>query len=586
MPQSVKTIGTYAFNGNHLTTLKLNEGLVNIDASAFSFNDLTHVDFPSTLKTIGNSAFALNQLDKVTLNNGLQTIGNNAFISNHILGINLPSSVDKLGEGVLAENSVWITQDEVSNYNYSQKTFTVDWQKLLLNHGINSNQFILHSAVAYTQDVVSPLSITLATKDATVKLANYDPIEFNKERTLFEPFEISSTNGKVILSQDIPIRFRNDMIFMDLGALTPNMTINQGDSLDFKNNIHAFDMHDGIVPYTITANGKPITSTSSLAPGTYHIVVTASDVTGDSVDDNIPETISKSITLIILPIKDTVTFDSNGGTDVPSQTVDQDITPTEPAPPTKLNSTFSGWYTDSSCTTPWNPADPIEKDTTLYAKWTPIKDTVKFISNGGTPVPAQTVNQGSTATEPTPPTKLNNTFSGWYIDPRCTTSWNPVDPIEKDTIVYAKWTPIKASITFNSNGGTPVPSQTVDQGSTPTEPTPPTKLNSTFSGWYTDPSCTTPWNPADPIEKDTTLYAKWTPIKDTVKFISNGGTPVPSQTVDQGSTPTEPTPPTKLNSTFSGWYTDPSCTTPWNPADSIEKDCVKLKKMVSMVLLM
>ncbi len=190
LPPSVTSIGDFAFNGNFLTNLTLNEGLINIGASAFSFNQSTNVVFPSTLKTIGNSAFALNQLEAVNLNNGLMSIGNNAFASNHILGINLPTSVDSLGEGILSENSVWITQDEVSNYNYADKTFTVDWQKFLTSHGVNTNEFTLNSFDVYTPDVVSPIPVTLSTTDIAVKLTNYNPIVFNKQRTLFESFKI------------------------------------------------------------------------------------------------------------------------------------------------------------------------------------------------------------------------------------------------------------------------------------------------------------------------------------------------------------------------------------------------------------
>ncbi|MCD7943522.1 MAG: InlB B-repeat-containing protein, partial [Clostridia bacterium] len=42
--------------------------------------------------------------------------------------------------------------------------------------------------------------------------------------------------------------------------------------------------------------------------------------------------------------------------------------------------------------------------------------TVTFDPNGGTSVSSQTVSYGSTATEPTAPTKTGYTFDGWYLD--------------------------------------------------------------------------------------------------------------------------------------------------------------------------
>ena len=66
----------------------------------------------------------------------------------------------------------------------------------------------------------------------------------------------------------------------------------------------------------------------------------------------------------------TVTFDSRGGTDVPSQSQLYGETLEIPEPPTREGYTFTGWYTDHSCTVPWNlEKDIIEIDLTLYAGW-------------------------------------------------------------------------------------------------------------------------------------------------------------------------------------------------------------------------
>jgi uncharacterized repeat protein (TIGR02543 family) len=71
----------------------------------------------------------------------------------------------------------------------------------------------------------------------------------------------------------------------------------------------------------------------------------------------------------------TVTFDSNGGSDVSSQSLRYGATATEPADPTKTATTttkytFDAWYSDSGLTTPFSFDTAIKKDITLYAKWT------------------------------------------------------------------------------------------------------------------------------------------------------------------------------------------------------------------------
>ena len=66
------------------------------------------------------------------------------------------------------------------------------------------------------------------------------------------------------------------------------------------------------------------------------------------------------------------------------------------------------------------------------------------------------------------------------------------------------------SVTFQTNGGSPVPpSQSVAGGGTATQPADPTQTNYVFAGWYGDAALTTGFNFATPITANTTLYAKW-----------------------------------------------------------------------------
>lgn len=67
------------------------------------------------------------------------------------------------------------------------------------------------------------------------------------------------------------------------------------------------------------------------------------------------------------------------------------------------------------------------------------------------------------------------------------------------------------TVTFEVNGGSAVPSQTVISGQTATEPTAPVKENNDFDGWYADAELTQVFDFATPITEVTTIYAKWTP---------------------------------------------------------------------------
>ena len=67
----------------------------------------------------------------------------------------------------------------------------------------------------------------------------------------------------------------------------------------------------------------------------------------------------------------TVTFDSQGGSEVASQTLENGETAAEPAAPLKIGAMFTGWYTDASCAaeTQYSFDTPVTADLTLYAGW-------------------------------------------------------------------------------------------------------------------------------------------------------------------------------------------------------------------------
>ena len=67
----------------------------------------------------------------------------------------------------------------------------------------------------------------------------------------------------------------------------------------------------------------------------------------------------------------TVTFDTTGGSSIPSQIVYNANTVTQPADPVKSGFDFAGWYKDPSYSITWNFGSTlVTSDTTIYAKWT------------------------------------------------------------------------------------------------------------------------------------------------------------------------------------------------------------------------
>lgn len=76
----------------------------------------------------------------------------------------------------------------------------------------------------------------------------------------------------------------------------------------------------------------------------------------------------------------TVTFNSNGGSDVPGQ-IRANAAATKPADPTRSGYVFAGWYTDEACTAAYDFTQPVTGSVTLYAKW---EAAPRYYYNSGT----------------------------------------------------------------------------------------------------------------------------------------------------------------------------------------------------------
>ncbi len=215
--------------------------------------------------------------------------------------------------------------------------------------------------------------------------------------------------------------------------------------------------------------------------------------------------------------KFTVTFDSQGGSTVNPQQVEKDKTVPKPTDPTRSGYTFDAWYKESACTNKWDfSTDTVTENITLYAKWTekvtyPIIKyyTVTFETNGGSEIANQTIASGKTATMPQTPTKNGYEFLGWFTDEDFNEVYRFATPVTEDITIYAKWKSDDYIVTFDSNGGSNVTSQTVENGKTATMPQDPTRSGYTFLGWFTDEDFSEVYRFTTPVTEDITIYAKW-----------------------------------------------------------------------------
>lgn len=125
--------------------------------------------------------------------------------------------------------------------------------------------------------------------------------------------------------------------------------------------------------------------------------------------------------------------------------------------------------------------------------------TVTFQSEGGSEVASQ-IRANTPADQPADPTKEGYTFIGWYNGEE---KWNFADAVTEALTLTAKWQVNQYTITFDTAGGSEVPSITQDYGTAITAPANPTKTGYTFAGWDKTIPTTMP-------AEDMTITARWT----------------------------------------------------------------------------
>ncbi len=112
---------------------------------------------------------------------------------------------------------------------------------------------------------------------------------------------------------------------------------------------------------------------------------------------------------------------------------------------------FKGWYLTTDFLDNWNfENDTVEENLTLYGSWVNTEVYYKVLYKDGNDILYSiTVLSGYSVNALQPVDKFGYTFLGWYCDDE------PFDfsaPIDCDFTLYAKWEPIKYSITFIANG--------------------------------------------------------------------------------------------------------------------------------------
>ena len=256
--------------------------------------------------------------------------------------------------------------------------------------------------------------------------------------------------------------------------------------------------------------------------------------------------------------KYTVTFDSDGGTEIASVQVEKGKKVTKPEDPSKEHYVFDGWYLED---TEWIfESNTVTKNTALTAKWTPEVYSVTLKNYDGTVLATENVSYGSLPQYSATPEKPSDAqytyaFSKWVDEAGNDASLSNID---KNITLTATFTSTLRSykIIFK-NGDTVLKEETVDYGTLPAAPTQtPTKeadaqYTYAFKGWD---------KTVEKVTGEATYNAEFTPTLRSYKItFKNGEQVLKEETVDYGTIPAAPeTNPTKgydseNHYSFKGW---------------------------------
>ncbi|MHB1484207.1 MAG: fibronectin type III domain-containing protein [Saccharofermentanales bacterium] len=150
--------------------------------------------------------------------------------------------------------------------------------------------------------------------------------------------------------------------------------------------------------------------------------------------------------------------------------------------------------------------------TTAATTFSSIKKyTVAFDSQGGSPVTSKVVIHDTVTAAPASPARTGYTFAGWFKEAGCINEWQfATEKVVADMTLYAKWSVIVLTVSFNSMGGSYVADKSADYDTLITPPAAPTRSGYAFVGWYLDSTYKSPWVFASyKVTVSRTLYARW-----------------------------------------------------------------------------
>ena len=512
----LKTIEKYAFDGDsNLKSVNIPGKVTSIGEAAFrDCSSLTSIELPSGLKSIDNYTFQGTGLISIEIPASVTQIGYGAFWKSTLKSITIPDTVESIA-GAAFEDCSQLEQAKLpENTTYKR---------------IEDNTF---NNCGKLKSIKIPDTVTFIGSSAFYNCAELKSIEIDPQKS-------RST--------------------LSIG----NNTFNGCTSLNLEN--LEFPKADSMEGFTIGENA--FLNVPTIEDSTKVVKI---PLYKNYYDRNINSTGNDVLKNAKYLCKVEYLFN---GVSIENIIPHEDVWLNEKATkPTQPGYENTIWYTNQTCTTPYNFDAKVTEDIKLYSK---TSYTVTFVNPTGPNTTETTVSvkEGAQVARPNPdPTATGYTFGGWYADAAFKTEFDFNKAINENTTVYAHWTAKKYTITKDNNGSTTTEEHPYQSDVTITAPAANSNPGHTFTGWkVTEPAgLDTKTNedkslsfvmPAGNVK----LEAQWDRNSYKVTFVDNEhGNKIADQQVEYNGHATEPTPaPTAKNFKFEGWFKD-GATTPFD----------------------
>jgi uncharacterized repeat protein (TIGR02543 family) len=222
-----------------------------------------------------------------------------------------------------------------------------------------------------------------------------------------------------------------------------------------------------------------------------------------------------------------VTFETDGGSSIPSISVEEGHAIEAPDMPTRDGYIFDGWILDGDL---YDFSNGVNGNIVLKAKWKEVApDTVIYLvtfdTDGGSSIPDQNIVEGELVNMPPDPSKDGYKFLEWQLN-GLTYDFNA--PVYGNITLFALWqqedepepeddTTYTVKFDLNGGSGSNPPDQEVKKGRRASAPSAPTRSGYVFVGWNTNRNASSGNINSVTIRSNTTFYAIWREITPDVK---------------------------------------------------------------------